>query len=102
MEDKTFELLTKMYSEFTDFRKESNNRFDKIENDISDVKSDILGVKNDVIRLENKLEPKVDALLDGYKQNYEMLHETNKKLDQLSEKVGTQEVEIKVLKGGKK
>ena len=41
MEDKTFELLTKMYSEFADFRKEVNDKLDK--------KAD----KSDIVRMEN-------------------------------------------------
>ena len=31
MDEKTFELIEKMYSELVLFRKESNERFDKIE-----------------------------------------------------------------------
>ncbi|NLY19002.1 MAG: hypothetical protein GX045_08665, partial [Clostridiaceae bacterium] len=54
MEDKTFELLTKMYNDF-------NQKFEE-------VKSDIKKISNQVIKLENDLEPTVDALFDGYKQ----------------------------------
>jgi hypothetical protein len=34
MEDKSFELLTKMYSEFSEFRKETNQRFNEVKSDI--------------------------------------------------------------------
>jgi len=61
MEDKTFELLTKMYSQFTDFRKEVNDKLDK--------KAD----KSDIIRIENDHGKKLEALFDGYKQNADKL-----------------------------
>jgi len=48
MEDKTFELLEKMYREFSEFKKETNKRFDEPE--------------NFVIRIENKMY----ALFDSY------------------------------------
>ena len=38
MEDRTFELLERMYSEFAEFRKETNIRFDNLENDVKDMK----------------------------------------------------------------
>lgn len=62
MEDKTFDLIGKLYGEFSEFRK--------------DTKEDILGVKNDIVRLENKI-------------------------DSLAAKLEKQQVEIKVIKGGK-
>ncbi|NLL07235.1 MAG: hypothetical protein GX270_15970 [Clostridiaceae bacterium] len=61
MEDKSFELLTKMYSEMTEQFKEVNKKLDE--------KAD----KNDIIRLENELNPKVKALFDGYKQHTDLL-----------------------------
>ncbi|MCX7841593.1 MAG: hypothetical protein N2489_00775 [Clostridia bacterium] len=51
MEDKSFELLTKMYSEMTEQFKEINKKLDE--------KAD----KKDIIRLENEINPKVQALL---------------------------------------
>lgn len=72
MEDKTFELLTKMYSEFTEFRKEINLKLDK--------KAD----KSDIARLENEHGQKLQALFDGYKQNAE-------KLDRIEKEVSKQE-----------
>ncbi|HOV27747.1 MAG TPA: hypothetical protein PK566_19010 [Pseudobacteroides sp.] len=61
MEDKSFELLTKMYSEMTEQFKEINKKLDE--------KAD----KNDIIRLENELNPKVKALFNGYKQHTDIL-----------------------------
>lgn len=56
MEDKVFELLTEMYSKITEQFKEVNRKLDG--------KAD----KSDIARLENELNPKVQALFDGYKQ----------------------------------
>ena len=112
MEDKMFELVTKMYDEFSEFRKDMNEfKKDMIEfkEDMNEFKEDmnefrketnkeIRGLKNDVIRFENKL----DAVFDGYKQTFEKLTVVEKKVDDISAKVEKQDVEITVIKGGKK
>ncbi len=63
MEDKTFELMTKMYSEFTEFRKEMN----EFKGEMYEFKDDMYEfrkeTKNDIIRLENKLDSNCKALL---------------------------------------
>lgn len=87
MEDKAFELLTKMYSEFSEFKKDIS---DKVEN-----------VGHQVTRLENELKTDVKALFDGYKQTYEKLGVLETKVDSISQKIEKQDVELKVLKGGK-
>lgn len=78
MEDKVFELMTKLYSEFSDFRKESNGKFDNIDSKFNRLETEVKGLRGDVIRIENDLSKKVDAALDGYQQVYE------KQLDLLS------------------
>lgn len=98
MEDKTFELLTKMYSELTGRLDEMDKRFT---GKFDEMGRDIKGLKNDVIRLENKLDSNSKALFDGYHQTYNKLAEIEDKLDRISVKVDRQEVEIKVIKGGK-
>ncbi|TYQ17647.1 UNVERIFIED_CONTAM: hypothetical protein Cloal_0004 [Acetivibrio alkalicellulosi] len=91
MEDKTFELLTKMYSDFTEFRKETADRLDTLEN----------GQKKIESILENDIKSDIKALYDGYKQTYEKVSSLENKVDGLSSKLEKQEVEIKVIKGGK-
>lgn len=59
MEDKTFELLTKMYSEMTEKFSEMDKQFKEINKKLDD-KAD----KTDIVRLENELNPKVQALFD--------------------------------------
>lgn len=93
MDDKTFELLEKMYGEFSEFRKETNNKFDKLETEMK-------GLHMDVVRIENNLGKKVDAALDGYMQVYEKQLEHDKRFDSLEGKMQKQDVEIRVIKGG--
>lgn len=73
MDDKTFELLTKMYSDMTEQFKEINRKIDN--------KAD----KNDIIRLENELNPKVQALFGGYKQHTDILDRIEKKITRQDE-----------------
>ncbi|NLM10279.1 MAG: hypothetical protein GX213_05805 [Clostridiaceae bacterium] len=88
MEDKVFELLEKMYIEFSEFRNETNSRFDKVEAHI--------------IRIENEHGKKLDALFDGYKQLAEGQEELKSQLAELSSEVEKQDMKITVLKGSKK
>lgn len=94
MEDKSFELLTKIYSDLTEFKKDMTE-FRK------ETKEDIKNLKNDVIRLENTTDANFKALFDGYKQTYEKLTVVEQDVRNLSAKVEKQEVEIKVIKGGR-
>ena len=94
LEDKAFELLTKMYSEFSEFRKDIT---DKVENNSKEIKT----VGNQVTKLENEFKTDAKALFDGYKQTYEKLGVLETKVDSISQKIEKQDVELKVLKGGK-
>lgn len=94
MEDKTFELLTEMYSQFS-------KKFDDINKDMKELKTDMTGIKNDVIRIEDKLDTNAKALFDGYRQTYEKLGVLEVKVDGISQKIEKQDVEIRVIKGGK-
>ena len=68
MEDKTFELLTQMYSEM-------NKRFDEVDKKL-DGKAD----KKDIARLENEIYPKIEVLFDGYKQHTDILERIEKEI----------------------
>jgi tetrahydromethanopterin S-methyltransferase subunit G len=89
MEDKLFELMTKMYSDIT------------IRLDLIDEKLDGKSNKSDIIHIENKLDTDVKALYDGYKQTYEKLDSVETKVDSICMKLEKQDIELKVLKGGK-
>lgn len=95
MENKTFELLTKMYGEFSEFRKETSRKFEE-------VKFDIQNVSNQVVKLEIGHGHKLDALFDGYKQLAEGQEEIKSQVTALASKVESQDVQITVLKGSKK
>ena len=96
MEDKMFELMTKMYSDIT-------SRLDKMDDKISsiDKKLDSKADKTDIVHIENKLDNNSKALFDGYNQVYDKVVAVENAVNDLSSKVEKQEVEIKVIKGGK-
>lgn len=66
--DKTFELMTKMYADLKEGQDELNKRLDGVDKKL-DTKAD----KSDIVRMENTITPKIEALFDGYKQNTEQL-----------------------------
>ena len=99
MEDKTFELLEKMYSDFS-------KKFVRIESDISGMKTDISEMKIDIKKVGTKIDvpitEKIVSLQDGYKLIYEKLADVENKLDILSDKVDSHDIKIEVFEGGKK
>ncbi|OPZ89935.1 MAG: hypothetical protein BWY74_02526 [Firmicutes bacterium ADurb.Bin419] len=94
MEDKMFELMTKMYSDIT-------TKFDALDNKIDSMATEIKDIKGDIVRIENKLDNTTKALFDGYNQVYDKVVAVENAVNDLSSKVEKQEVEIKVIKGGK-
>jgi len=102
VEDKTFELLEKMYIEFS-------SRFDKVENRLDKVENRLDKVEGHITRIENEHGQKLDALFDGYKQLHDKQGEHDKrfdrieaKLDNLSLQVISQDSKLAVLEGGRK
>jgi len=86
---KVFVLMEKMYSEMTIQFKEINRKLDK--------KAD----KTDIVRIENNINPKIEALLDGYKQLSEGQENIKNRINDLDSKISSQEIEISSLKGSK-
>ncbi len=115
MEDKMFELMTRMYSEmkqgFANVDKrfaDVDKRFDDIDKRFEDVDKRFVSMDNkietlskQVMSLENDLKPKVEAALDGYKLVYEKLTDLSEKVDIINSKVEKQDVEIRVIKSAK-
>lgn len=91
MENKTFELLTKMYSDI-------QSRFDMMGNEIKEVRKEM---QNGFVRLENKMDENHKALYDGYKQNSEAITEIREDIKELKSRVENQEIELRVIRGGK-
>ncbi|MBU3202437.1 hypothetical protein LL037_12470 [Clostridium estertheticum] len=86
-DDKMFEFMTKMYSEM-------QNGFKDIKTEVKDIKTEIKentkrldAIENDVkklgVRIDGKLIPTSDALLDGYKGNSEHITIIDDKIDRL-------------------
>lgn len=64
MEDKTFELLEKMYSEFIDFRKETNERFDRMETIINTLQIELNNHKGNLSN-EPSLEKNISQISES-------------------------------------
>ena len=86
MDDKLFELVEKMYS---DLKNEISSVKNDLTNEISLVKKDLSNeirtVGNQVLKLENDINPKIEALFDGYKQNTETLERIEKEVSKQEE-----------------
>lgn len=96
LDDKLFDLMEKMYIEFS-------KRFDNMESDINGLKTDVGDIKLDVESLktntaslktnitkinttiEHELMPKITVLLDGYKQNSDKLDRIEKEVSKHEE-----------------
>jgi len=107
MDDKTFELIEKMYSEFTGFRKdmnefrnETNTRLDKIESKQAKVE----------IIIEHDIKNSLQSLHDGMagntatlKEHSERLNAIENKVDYIAMAVTSQDKRLKVVESsGKK
>ncbi len=113
MEDKTLELLTKMYNEFSGkFDKIEGNfykiegRFDKFEGRFATIEKEIKAINTRLTKiefcLENEVKPDIKASLEGYQMVYEKLINEEKAIEIINNKLEKQDVEITVIKGGKK
>lgn len=77
MEDKMFELMSKMYAEMQQGFKD---------------------IRNDIVRIEDKLDSNSKALFDGYKQNYELTKEVKEKLDENTKSIEEVYISISEMK----
>lgn len=91
MEDKTFEMMEKLYVEFIGFRKETRERFDGVDQrfDGIDQRLDAMdqrfdGIDRKLAFIEQDHGKKLQALFDGYKQHSDQL-------DRIEEKVSEHE-----------
>lgn len=86
MEVKTFELMTKMYGEFSEFKDE-----------FKDLKNKVALIE---MKMEHNIETKIQALFDGRDGIHKKLDCIEQKIDEIANKVEKQDVEIRVIKGG--
>ena len=91
MKDESFELLTKLYAEFSSFKKNTGDQLTALSEEMS-------VIRKSQINIETVEVPKVDAALDGYKQVYEKLLDHDQRFDAIEDKIQTQDVRIGTLK----
>lgn len=91
MEDRTFELLEKMYAEFSKRFENQDKKIDSIGNELKKID----------IKIEHKIEPKIEALFEAKDIIYDRLDKIENKVDNITFKMERQAFEIKVMRGGK-
>lgn len=74
MQDKIFELLTKLYSEFSEFKSDMNSFRE-------DITEKVQKNSDYILKLEHELKNDIKALYDGYILTYEKLQEHDKRFD---------------------
>ena len=65
-ENEIFELITKMYSEFS-------KKFESIDDRFESLESELKSIKKTVLNIEQNHGNKLEVLFDGYNQNSEKL-----------------------------
>lgn len=75
LDDKVFELSSKMYSEMMEMFSQMMEQFNE-----TICKLDRMADKSDIVRMENQLSPKVNGLLDEYKQQTDILERIEKEV----------------------
>ncbi len=99
MEDKTFELLTKMYSEFINFKNEITSKVGNLSENMSTVndKIDNLSeqVKKNSVTLEN-VQDKLQTMVETQESHYEENQRHHQEIvELLTEKITTVEIAVK-------
>lgn len=81
MEDKTFELMEKMYAEMQ-----------TIKTDLQEVKTEVKQNSNHILRLENKMDEKLLALFDANTQMNQKLNDVTSGVEKISDDVSSIEL----------
>lgn len=84
MEDKTFELIEKLYSRMEE-------GFSDLHGEINGVKTEL---KQDMARMEQKFDDKISALFDGLTVNTEAVERLELKVDSLGSKVDNLDLKV--------
>lgn len=87
MEDKIFELMTKIYSEMQDMNKTLNDRIDDVQKDVNEVKSIQL-------RMEQDLGVKIEALFDAREVQIDVDEKVANNLQRVATKVDRLELKV--------
>lgn len=95
MEDKTFELIEKLYNRmeegFSGLRGEMNDGFAK-------VNARIDRVDQNMVRMEQKFDDKIGILFDAVQGNTEAINNLRTEMQTLETKVDEHEVKLKIVK----
>ena len=102
MEDKTFDLIEKMYSEFT-------NKFDGLQKSLTEFKTGTAegfdGIESRLAKIEtsieNEIKPNIKTSLEGYQMVYENFRSMTKNSLTFLKKLEKQDLEIRVIKAVK-
>lgn len=89
--DKIYDLMEKMYIEFSKKFENQDMKIDSIYQ--NQVKMDM--------KIEQNIEPKLQALYEAKDIIYDRLDKIEDKVDTVASRMEKQEVEIKVMRGGK-
>ncbi len=102
MADDTFELLTKMYADFTSQFKEMQKRMSSVEGKVTSLEGDVSSLKGLFgklqLKFENDIDRKIDLLLETRHEVNNRLDVIENKIDILTSKVDRHDIEIKVIK----
>lgn len=79
-ENEIFELVTKMYSEFSKKFESIDNRFESMDSRFESIESELKSIKKTVLNIKQDHGNKLEALFDGYKQNSEKLDRIEKEV----------------------
>jgi uncharacterized protein YaaR (DUF327 family) len=104
MEEKMFEWMEKMYNKMLDMEEMIKSNGEAIEKNREAIEKNREAIEKNtasIIHLETKMEDHIKTLYDGYKQSMEGITRLEGKIDQLTEKVEKQEVEVRILKTAK-
>lgn len=89
MEDKSLELITKLYIEMKEQFAAVNGRMDTMQEAVNGridaLQNEVKFMGNQITKIENDLKPKVEAALDGYKQHTDMLERIEKEVSRQDE-----------------
>jgi len=112
MKDKAYELIQKMYVEFTDRLNGIDKKFDGIDKkfDGIDEKFEVIDHRfdslekeirqngNQIVRLENQFHDKIGILFDAHKSTNERLDRLETKVDDIAKMSEMHEVQIRGIK----
>ena len=82
--DDTFEFLTKIYSELTAFRKETNTKFERVESRLDKIESKQAKIE---VTIEHDIKNSLQLLHEGVAVNTSKLNEHTERLNIIENKV---------------